>query len=51
MISGLVILSEPENMKYPYIEAIESMLPVVGEMVVILNPFIEDGARDKLEPN
>ena len=50
MISGLVILSEPENMKYPYIEAIKSVLPVVGEMVVILNPLVDDGARAKLEP-
>ena len=49
MISGLVVLSEPENMCYPYLESIKSFLPVVDEMVVVWNPLVNDGGREKVE--
>lgn len=49
MISGLVVLSEPKNMCYPYLESIKSILPVVDEMVIVWNPLVDDGSRAKVE--
>lgn len=48
-ISGLMILSEPERYCYPYLESIQSFLPVVDEMILVLNPYKNDGAREKIE--
>ncbi len=42
MRSGLVLLSEPKKMCYPYIESITSMFPVVDEIVVVLNRFNQE---------
>lgn len=39
MISGLVILNEAERFCYPYLESIESLLPVCDEMVCVMNPY------------
>lgn len=49
MKSGLVVLSEPENLCYPYMESIQSMLSVVDEVVVVWNPLVEDGSRTGVE--
>ena len=49
MRSGLVVLSEPKDMCYPYIESIKSIRPVVDELVVAWNPLVDDGSREELE--
>ena len=48
MISGMVILNEPEKYCYPYLESIKSFLPVCDEIVVVHNPYTDDGSREKL---
>jgi len=48
-VSGLVILSQPENLCYPYLESIRSFLPVVDEMVIVMDILNEDGSREKVE--
>lgn len=48
MISGLVILNSPEKYCYPYLESIKSFLPVCDEIVVVHNPYTDDGSREKL---
>lgn len=49
MISGLVILSEPNRLCYPYKESIRSFLPVVDEIVVVLNPYGQNYEVDRQE--
>lgn len=39
MISGLTLLDRPKELCYPYLESIRSFLPVVDEMVVMMNPY------------
>lgn len=48
LISGLVIVSEGERLCYPYLESIQSFLPVVDEMVVVYNRYKDDGSKDKI---
>jgi len=49
MRSGLVVMSEPKNMCYPYMESLYSIRPVVDEIVVVWNPLVNDGSREELE--
>lgn len=49
MISGLTILSNAVDMKYPFIEAIESWLEVCDEMVCVVNPLGTDGTEEILK--
>ena len=50
MISGLLILSEPEWGCYPYLESIQSFLPAVDELVISFNVYgKDDGSRVKIE--
>lgn len=49
MVSGLVIVSEGERLRYPYIESIKSFQPVTDEIVVIYNRYKDDGTKDRLK--
>lgn len=49
MKSGLVILSDAVKYGYPFVESINSILPVVDEMVVVLDCDTNDGTREILE--
>ena len=51
MISGFVIMSEPEKYCYPYLESIKSFLPLVDELKVVYNilPDFQDGSLEKLK--
>jgi len=42
MVSGLCVLSEAIWGCYPFLESIQSFLPVLDEMVVIINPYGKD---------
>lgn len=46
MISGLVVLSDAIKGCYPFIESITSFLPVVDEMVVVINPYGTDNTEE-----
>jgi len=49
-VSGLVVLSKPEWGCYPYLEAIQSFLPVVDELVIAYDIYDKkDGSREKIE--
>lgn len=49
-ISGLVVLSEAEWGCYPYLESIQSFLPVVDELVVAFNVYgKKDGSLEKIK--
>lgn len=47
-ISAFTILSEPERLKYPYIESIKSFLPIADEIIVVCNYLDEfrDGSDE-----
>lgn len=46
MVSGLVILSDAIKGCYPFIESIQSFLPVVDEMVIVVNPYCTDKTEE-----
>lgn len=50
-ISAMVTLSEPDRMNFPYLESIQSFLPVVDEMLVIWNviPRFQDDGLEKIK--
>ncbi len=45
----MVNISKGEKYNYPYIEALRSFLPVVDEMVAIVDPYSNDGTYEKIE--
>jgi len=49
MISGFVILSEPERFRYPYLESIKSFLPLCDEIIAVCNVLKDDGSTEKLK--
>lgn len=49
MISGLVVLSNPNKGCYPYLESIKSFIPVCDEIVVVYNPYSIDNSREDIE--
>ena len=49
MTSGLVFLSNGIKGGYPFIESISSFLPVIDEMIVVLDNRTSDGTRENLE--
>jgi len=48
MISAFTILSNPEKYRYPWREAIKSFMPVVDELVIVYNPYSEDGSEEEV---
>lgn len=50
-INSFVVVSEPEKLKYPYLESIKSFLPLCDEINVVYNivPGFEDGSLEKIK--
>src|SRR3990167_10674324 len=49
-ISSFVIMSEPEKVRYPYLEAVKSFLPLCDEIIVVFNCIKDDDeALEKLK--
>ena len=50
VISGLVLVSDGEFGCYPYLESLKSFLPIVDELVVLINRYPKkDGTIEKLQ--
>ena len=49
MISGMMNVSRGVKYCYPFLEALESFLPVVDEMVAIVDPYSNDGTYEAIE--
>jgi len=51
MTSGFVIVSEPEKLKYPYIESLKSFLPICDELIAVCNSIekFQDGSVEKIK--
>ena len=49
MISGLVVISNGEEMCYPYMESIQSLIPACDEIVCAFDWGTKDGTRERLE--
>lgn len=49
MTSGLVVISNAEGMCYPYLESIQSFIPLCDEIVCAFDWRSNDGTREKLE--
>ncbi len=49
-ISAFTIMSEPEKLRYPYLEAVKSFLPLCDEIKIVFNALKEDNeALEKLK--
>jgi len=44
-----VVLSEPEKLRYPYLESIQSFLPLCDEIIAVCNWLTDDGSIEKLK--
>ena len=44
-----MVLSEPEKLKYPYLESIRSFLPLCDEIIAVCNILKDDGSIEKLK--
>lgn len=49
MVSAFTILSDPDKYCYPWRESIKSFLPVVDELVVVLNPYSEENHKQEIK--
>lgn len=49
MISGMVNISKGNKYAYPFLESIESFLPVCDEIVAIVDPYSHDGTYEAIE--
>jgi len=48
-ISGFVIMSEPDKLRYPYMESVKSFLPLCDEINVVYNILKPDNSLEKLQ--
>lgn len=49
MVSAFMVLSDAVRLKYPFVAAITSILPVVDEFVAVINPYDGGETREVLE--
>jgi glycosyltransferase involved in cell wall biosynthesis len=51
MISGMMNVSKGNEYCYPYIESIKSFLPICDEIVVVVDPYSNDGTEETIREN